>query len=226
MADQDVIEVNSLLESGLVTRERVRAVLEEARAAWEAEAARDAAGSRGGQEAASGAAEREAVILESGSLHFEKHYISQTDARMTVTFPLKEEVAVPAEEAVSAQFTPTSAAVTLRGYRGREFQYVVRQLCERIVPDESSAVLRTSRNGQQKLVVRLAKAERGVEWSGVSDEKKRKSEEHRALAESGATTMELIQSMYRNASDEDRASLAKAMAEGQRKREERARARA
>eukprot|EP00755_Sulcionema_specki_P013829 Sspe_Gene.55046::Locus_30318_Transcript_1_1_Confidence_1.000_Length_938::g.55046::m.55046/K04507/CACYBP, SIP; calcyclin binding protein len=70
-----------------------------------------------------------------------------------------------------------------------------------------------------KFVIRLAKRTPGESWESLDDSEKRRKEEHRKLADSGATTEELLANIYRNADDKTRASLAEAAHQGRLKRE-------
>eukprot|EP01060_Flectonema_neradi_P033072 TRINITY_DN5434_c0_g1_i1.p1 TRINITY_DN5434_c0_g1~~TRINITY_DN5434_c0_g1_i1.p1 ORF type:complete len:251 (+),score=53.48 TRINITY_DN5434_c0_g1_i1:52-753(+) len=86
-------------------------------------------------------------------------------------------------------------------------------LCEDIDPSKSSLIRK-----EHKFVIRLQKKNQGVEWSGLDSTEKIKKAQHSKLADSGATTEELLANMYKNATDEQRADLSKAAFEGQTKR--------
>eukprot|EP00667_Euglena_gracilis_P013560 EG_transcript_13987 len=102
--------------------------------------------------------------------------------------------------------------------KGRNYRLHVPTLCEDILPAGSSVVVKT---GSARIKLRKA---HDLEWPGLDDVEKRKKAQHKQLADSGATTEELLRNMYLQADDKTRADLAKAAAEGQKKRTETAKA--
>lgn len=50
-----------------------------------------------------------------------------------------------------------------------------------------------------RLQVKLRKAERGKEWSGIDDVEERRKRRHKRLADSGASTQELLNNMFQDA---------------------------
>ena len=107
-----------------------------------------------------------------------------------------------------AEGVPTS------GGRTESFRLAIPNLCEK-VSIAGSSLLRKD----EKFVVRLAKLQRGVTWTGLDDFEKKKTAAHQALVSKGATTSELLASMYENADDSQRESLSKAAWEGHKKRQ-------
>eukprot|EP00668_Euglena_longa_P045651 GGOE01061328.1.p1 GENE.GGOE01061328.1~~GGOE01061328.1.p1 ORF type:complete len:303 (-),score=76.42 GGOE01061328.1:178-1059(-) len=97
---------------------------------------------------------------------------------------------------------------------GKHFRLYIPALCMDIVPSESSVVVKT---GSARIKLRKADMK---EWCGLDDTEKRKKAQHKQLADSGATTEELLRNMYLQADDKTREDLTKAAAEGQKKRAE------
>eukprot|EP00754_Rhynchopus_humris_P043355 Rhum_TRINITY_DN3170_c0_g2::Rhum_TRINITY_DN3170_c0_g2_i1::g.9696::m.9696/K04507/CACYBP, SIP; calcyclin binding protein len=107
-----------------------------------------------------------------------------------------------------AEGVPTS------GGRTESFRLAIPNLCEKVSLAGSSLLRK-----DEKFVVRLAKLQRGVTWTGLDDSEKKKTEAHQALVSKGATTSELLASMYENADESQRESLSKAAWEGHKKRQ-------
>eukprot|EP01001_Neometanema_parovale_P000245 NODE_10268_length_601_cov_61.207113_g9994_i0.p1 GENE.NODE_10268_length_601_cov_61.207113_g9994_i0~~NODE_10268_length_601_cov_61.207113_g9994_i0.p1 ORF type:complete len:171 (-),score=43.24 NODE_10268_length_601_cov_61.207113_g9994_i0:88-543(-) len=117
---------------------------------------------------------------------------------------------------VDVDFDATAVFVKCYDINGADYRFGVVNLCEEIAVKESKFILKPGR-----LVVKLKKKQEGVEWSGLDDTEKKKKQQHKQLAESGATTEQLLANMYAQADDKTREDLAKAAAEGQAKREAR-----
>ena len=120
-------------------------------------------------------------------------------------------------------FTLTSFSFWATGVPGeggkvQNYKLAVPQLCEKISMGGSSLLRKDN-----KFVIRIAKLQRGTEWSGLDDSEKKKQSEHQSLVGNGATTEELLQNMYKNADEKTRKELSQAAHTGRVKREEDAR---
>ena len=96
---------------------------------------------------------------------------------------------------------------------GKHYRMAVPNLCEPVLPKQCSVAVK-----KDSLKLKLKKAAPG-DWAGLDDGQKKKDLQHKKLADSGASTAELLKNMYDNADDQTRVDLAKAAIEGQKKRE-------
>eukprot|EP01064_Diplonema_japonicum_P016719 TRINITY_DN2473_c1_g2_i1.p1 TRINITY_DN2473_c1_g2~~TRINITY_DN2473_c1_g2_i1.p1 ORF type:complete len:210 (+),score=74.62 TRINITY_DN2473_c1_g2_i1:48-677(+) len=108
------------------------------------------------------------------------------------------------------------SAVGVPDKTGKKHNYRlgVTQLHSDVKP--SSCVLTKKDN---KFGIKLVKQERGEEWKSLDRSEKVKQGQHKSLADSGASTEELLQNLYKNADDKTRADLSRAAFEGRLKRE-------
>jgi hypothetical protein len=94
----------------------------------------------------------------------------------------------------------------------------VPHLCHAIDPARSRTVIK-----EERVVVKLAKREPGVEWSALDDALDVKERTRKARVErgelKGASTQALLADMYADATDEDRKGLMEAAHQGRSKRE-------
>jgi len=74
--------------------------------------------------------------------------------------------------------------------------------------------------------IKLKKLEEGTEWSAIDDHEEVRKARHKALADKGASTMELLNNMYKDADEETQRSLRESYLKGQEKREMEAKAKA
>eukprot|EP01006_Ploeotia_vitrea_P048161 TRINITY_DN67203_c4_g1_i1.p1 TRINITY_DN67203_c4_g1~~TRINITY_DN67203_c4_g1_i1.p1 ORF type:complete len:308 (+),score=54.77 TRINITY_DN67203_c4_g1_i1:54-926(+) len=113
---------------------------------------------------------------------------------------------------IKTDFHPTYFNVVFFDVKETNYQFSRHDLCENINPATSDVLKK-----QGKCVIRLAKSTQKVEWTGIDDSEKKKKEQHRKLAASGASTQELLANMYNQADDKTREELSKAAFEGQKK---------
>jgi hypothetical protein len=106
------------------------------------------------------------------------------------------------------------------GNSPRQQQLKIPNLNKKIDVGKSKMIIKADR-----LVIKLKKAEVGVEWSALDDtEDKKKAQRDKRVKTGdlkGASTQELLADMYANADDETRKGLMEAAAKGQAKREAR-----
>lgn len=132
----------------------------------------------------------------------------------SVTIYISYEHANDAE--VDYNFGETSLAFRVRAGEGWK-ELKIPNLCRPINVDKSKLTVKADR-----FQIKLVKVEAG-EWSALDDDKDRKKKIRDQRVASGdlasASTQELLADMYANATDEERASLRQAAAEGAKKRE-------
>eukprot|EP01062_Namystynia_karyoxenos_P018026 TRINITY_DN16678_c0_g1_i1.p1 TRINITY_DN16678_c0_g1~~TRINITY_DN16678_c0_g1_i1.p1 ORF type:complete len:299 (+),score=108.77 TRINITY_DN16678_c0_g1_i1:224-1120(+) len=121
---------------------------------------------------------------------------------------------VGSAERVYCHFQPQAFDFRAVGVAGKHYRCAVHQLCESINIRESTVLVKPN-----KFVIKLVKLRKCTEWSGVDDVEKRKKLQHKKLADSGATTEELLANMFKDADDKTRAELSQAAFEGRKKRE-------
>eukprot|EP01103_Thecamoeba_quadrilineata_P007304 TRINITY_DN1714_c0_g1_i1.p1 TRINITY_DN1714_c0_g1~~TRINITY_DN1714_c0_g1_i1.p1 ORF type:complete len:219 (-),score=59.23 TRINITY_DN1714_c0_g1_i1:114-770(-) len=97
----------------------------------------------------------------------------------------------------------------------KTYRLLVSNLCHPIQTEGSTWRVKGS-----SLTIKLKKGEPKKDWSGLDDKEELKATRHKALAEKGASTMELLQNMYKEADEKTQQSLLEAYAKGADKREQ------
>mmetsp|Transcript_29297 Transcript_29297/g.87636 ORF Transcript_29297/g.87636 Transcript_29297/m.87636 type:complete len:282 (+) Transcript_29297:379-1224(+) len=166
-----------------------------------------------------------AALAEDGALRqppkppgkFERYSWDQSDACVTIYIPVE----APTPEETTVQFGERSFSV-IHCRNGEAKTLSVPNLCKAIDTEKSKVVYK-----KDMLRLKMYKVAQRDAWSALDDTKDRKkAERDKRVATgdlAGASTQQLLADMYQNATDEERASLKQAMAEGQAKREARAR---
>lgn len=146
---------------------------------------------------------------------FDKYAWDQTPKSITI-YITYEHASDVSQEDIDYNFGETSLAFRVHSADGwRELK--IPNLCKPINVDKSKLTVKADR-----FQIKLVKVEAG-EWSALDDEKDKKKAQRDQRVASGdlaaASTQELLADMYANATDEERASLRKAAAEGAKKRQ-------
>lgn len=126
-------------------------------------------------------------------------------------------------ESIETRFEETSFTLSVTPPdRGERHELAIPNLCHATQCSKCKLTMKPDR-----FVVKLKKEQVGQEWDALDDTARKKKEERDRRVQhgdlKGASTAALIQDMYENADDEQKASLRAAMAKGEKARADAAR---
>jgi hypothetical protein len=149
-----------------------------------------------------------------------KYSWDQSNNQVSIYISFDGAKALP-DECLECHFRPRGVLLIISS-GGKQHWFKIPNLCHAVDTAACRWTLKTD-----AIALKLRKAEQGLEWSDLTDEKDQYKQKRAYRIEKGdlkgATTEQLIADMYQNASDEERAGLREAMRVNREKRAEDAR---